>query len=188
MKAKAKDDLPYIDKPEILSAELRRLYNERISTKNTTKINRKSLKKQDKIDILNKTGSCCHICGQDLDESDFQIDHIVPLAIGGDSDVENCLAACNMCNSYRWDYLPEELRWIMKVGVWSKTQIEFETEIGKIISESFVEYEKSREQRRKSIRQALKMDTEKYPIRERIDYSKTQRKSKNHQAAKVKLS
>jgi hypothetical protein len=184
---KAKDDLPYIDKPEILSAEFRRLYSKRIATKNSTKVKKKNLKKQDKINILSKTGNCCHICGQELDVSNFQVDHIVPLSIGGSSEIENCLAACNLCNSYRWNYLPEELGWIMKVGVWAKTQMEFETEIGKSISESFIEHERNREERRKFIRQPLNIDPEKYPIREKIDYTEIQRKTKKYQTEKAKL-
>ena len=175
----AKDNLPYIDKSEILSAEFRRLYNKRISTKNAAKkIKRKNLQTQDKIKILKKTGNCCHICGQELNTSNFQADHIVPQSTGGNSEIENYLAACNLCNSYRWNYLPEEIRWIMKIGVWAKTQIEFETEVGENIAESFIEHEKSREQRRKSPRQGLKLNTDNYPVREKIDYTEIQRKTK----------
>ena len=176
---KAKDDLPYIDKSEILSAEFRRLYSKRISTKNSTvKIKKKNLQVGDKVEILKKTGNCCHVCGQELNLSNFQADHIVPQSTGGDSEIENYIAACKLCNSYRWGYLPEEIRWVMKVGVWAKTQIEFETELGKNISESFIEYEKTREQRRTHPRQALKLNTDHYPVRERIDYSEIQCKTK----------
>ena len=131
-----KDNLPYIDESEILSAEFRRLYNKRMTTKNSTeKVHKKNLQMCDKVEILKKTGNRCHICGQELNPSNFQADHIAPQSTGGDSETQNYIAACNLCNNYRWNYLPEEIKWIMKLGVWVKTQIEFETELGKNISE-----------------------------------------------------
>jgi len=175
------NNLPYIDKAEILSAEFRRLYSKRISTKHSAKkTKKKNLQKHEKIEILKKTCNCCHICGQELDPSNFQADHISPQSTGGSNEIENYLATCNLCNNYRWNYLPEEIRWIMKLGVWAKTQVEFGTELGKNISESFIEYEKSREQRRKQPRQPLKLNTANYPVRERIDYSEIQHKTKIH--------
>ncbi|MEA5256855.1 HNH endonuclease signature motif containing protein [Arcicella aquatica] len=165
-----KEGLPYIEKPEILSAELRRLYKYRISKK--IKKQRKYINSDTKYEILRKSGFQCHICGEKVDENNFQADHISPHSLSGNCSSENFIAACNFCNNYRWNYLPEEIKWILKIGVWVKTQIEFETEIGKNISNEFIEHEKIRESRRKIMRDSLQLNPEDYPIREKIDYSK----------------
>ena len=177
MQININEDLPYIDNPEILSAELRRLYNDRISSKKENpKTKSKNFKLTEKHEILKKTNYHCHVCGQELNEQNFQIDHIIPYSIGGENEIDNYLAACKVCNNYRWNYLPEEIKWIIKIGIWTKTQIEFETEIGKLLAEEFIEYEKSREQRRKKIRQPLTLEIKNYPIREKVDYSSMQKK------------
>ena len=94
----------------------------------------------------------------------------------GKNEIDNYLAACKVCNNYRWNYLPDEIKWILKIGVWVKTQIEFETDIGKLISIDFVEYEKKREQRRKNKRKPLNLKVTDYPIRKKIDFSQFQKK------------
>jgi hypothetical protein len=67
----------------------------------------------------------------------------------------------------------------MKIGIWTKTQIEYETEIGKKIATEFIEYEKSRETRRKEPRKALMLDLKEFPLREKKDFSKLQFREKN---------
>jgi hypothetical protein len=123
---------------------------------------------------------CCHICGQILDDLNFQADHIVPHSTGGDCNADNYLPSCDFCNNYRWNYLPDEIKWILKIGVWARTQIEFETQTGKILSAYFIEYEKTREQRRKEPRVGLLLDIEQYPVREKIDYVDKQMKFKKN--------
>jgi len=51
------------------------------------------------------------------------------------------LPACATCNNYRWHYLPEEIQWVMKLGVYAKTQIEKETMVGIALAESFMKQE-----------------------------------------------
>lgn len=170
------NDLPYIDNPEILSAEFRRLYENRINKKITDDVTRKSFNLKEKEYILQKTNNHCHVCGEKIDISNFQADHVIPYSLGGKNDIDNYLASCKFCNNYRWNYLPDEIKWILKIGVWVKTQIEFETNIGKSISQEFLKYEKIREHRRKNKREPLNLKISDYPIREKVDYSLFQKK------------
>lgn len=163
---KNSEELPYIDKVGTLSAELRRLYVERLAGK--TKLEHRhmaTLTQEQRVDVLAKTEGRCHVCGVKLDVDDFEADHVCPHASGGESAVSNCLAACHHCNNYRWHYLPEELQWILKLGVWAKTQIEFETEIGTSMGNQFVKHERQRERRRKSPRVPYVLDQAMFPVR-----------------------
>jgi predicted restriction endonuclease len=178
-KMKPDSDLPYIDDPSVLSAELRRLYASRQSVKKTEqRIPRNKISHEDKIAILEKTDFRCHICGQEVTEKNFHADHISAHSKGGDNNINNYLASCSFCNSYRWDYLSDEMKWILKIGVWVKTQIEFETDLGKEITQLFVEYEKKRESRRKQPREGLSLNVTDYPVREKIDFTNRQRYEK----------
>ena len=67
---------------------------------------------------------------------------------GGAHDVDNYLPAHSICNNYRWDYLPEEVQYIMKLGVWARTQIERGTIVGNNVARAFAGYEIRRVKRR----------------------------------------
>lgn len=178
---KSNTDLPYIDDLAVLSAELRRLYSDRqLVKKSEQRTPRNKLSHEERIAILEKTDSRCHICGGKVAENDFHADHVSSHSKGGSNDIDNYLASCSFCNSYRWDYLPDEIRWILKIGVWAKTQIEFESDLGKRISNSFVEYEKKRESRRKEPRKGLNLNISDYPIREKQNFSELQKREKKN--------
>lgn len=69
---------------------------------------------------------------------------------GGKHSVDNFLPACKIYNNYRWHYLPQEVRWILKVGIWAKTHIRKRTKIGNYIASHFLKYETNRQRRRKA--------------------------------------
>lgn len=46
--------------------------------------------------ILERDGYCCAYCGQT--EGLFEVDHIVPVALGGGDDPENLICVCAPCN------------------------------------------------------------------------------------------
>jgi len=50
----------------------------------------------------------------------------------------------NVCNNYRWHYDAEEFQWILKLGVWLRTQIERGTTIGQEVGQKFCEHEQRR--------------------------------------------
>jgi hypothetical protein len=77
-----------------------------------------------------------------------QADHLLAHSAGGTHDVDNYLPAHSICNNYRWDYLPEEFQYILKLGVWAKTQIERGTTVGNDVAISFAGHEARRVKRR----------------------------------------
>jgi hypothetical protein len=162
------NDLPYIEKKEFLSAELRRL-NELRSEKKNEKKKSKTLKKSEKEEVFKKTKGLCHICGIDLQEEKFSITN----SFGKETSFETSLPACQSCKRIYDNYLPSEIKWILKIGLWAKTQIEYETEIGKDIAIEIVEQEKDREKRRKRQRKPYEIDVSKYPVKENPFLSKS---------------
>lgn len=103
-----------------------------------------------------KTGGQCHVCGHPLALEGFEADHVKSHSSGGTSVVDNYLPACKTCNNYRWFYKPEEFQWILKLGVWARTQIERNTSIGKLMGERFTKGEGRREGTRKNSRKQNK--------------------------------
>jgi hypothetical protein len=97
--------------------------------------------------ILASTGGRCHICGGRI-RVKWQADHVLSHSSLGQHSVENCLPAHHLCNNYRWDYSPEEFQWILKLGVWVRTQIERATPLGSVVRDNFHEYELRRHGRR----------------------------------------
>jgi len=146
-------ELPHITDPKVFSEEIRRLIDEREEGKNSSNRSRRSrLSKEQRKRIFDKTDGRCHVCGCSIDINDFEADHVKNHTSGGLCNEENFLPSCGHCNNYRWHYSPEELQWILKIGIWAKTQIAKETDIGKVITDKFLNYESSREKRRKNPR------------------------------------
>jgi 5-methylcytosine-specific restriction endonuclease McrA len=126
------------DKRVNQSAELRK-----------TRPPRKRLTELQRASILNKTNAHCHICGGKIN-GDWHADHVLSYSKGGGHSEENYLAAHSTCNNYRWHYGAEEFQEIMKLGIWTKTQITRQTKLGMEVAEEFVKYEKNRIKRHKS--------------------------------------
>ncbi len=114
------------------------------------KVIRASLSKSDKDRIFRKTKGRCHICGGII-KGKWQADHVFAHALGGDHNPDNYLPAHEICNNYRWFYEPEEIQWILKLGVWLRTQIEKATPIGRLAAEGFCAHERRRAGRRKKL-------------------------------------
>ena len=69
--------------------------------KNKVSFSRRNLYKRD--------SNTCQYCGTGLNcKKDLTIDHIMPTSRGGKSTWENCVIACNKCNSYKGDRTPSE--------------------------------------------------------------------------------
>lgn len=149
------NELPYIDDPEVLKREIKKLINEREENK-TKKARNYILTKEERHAIWEKTDGNCHICGRATEKDNFEADHVKNHSSGGENAVENFLASCRTCNNYRWHYSSEEIQWILKIGVWAKTKIDHNDKIGKMIAENFTKKEIEREQRRKHPRLPLK--------------------------------
>lgn len=65
-------------------------------------------------------------------------------ALGGQNSANNYLPAHALCNGYRWFYLSEEFQWILKLGVWLRTQVEKQTVVGIIAAKAFCAHERAR--------------------------------------------
>lgn len=133
------------------SAHLRDLKNDRLSTKkeHRDKVSRKSLSASLRKEIFNRTNGACHICGGKI-KGRWHADHVAHHSVGGPHDALNYLPAHPSCNSARKGFDPEELQWILKLGVWMKTEIEKETALGEEAAIKFCAYETKRISRQKS--------------------------------------
>ncbi|MBL0238091.1 MAG: HNH endonuclease [Saprospiraceae bacterium] len=146
------NELTYCETPELFRIELTKLHA--LRTTGNLKVKRLArISKEDRKVIHAKTGGKCHVCGQHLEVEKFEADHVKSHSSGGASLTDNFLPACKTCNNYRWHYLADELQWILKLGVWAKTEIEKGSSIGFKMAETFVSREKKREGRRKTPRQ-----------------------------------
>ena len=92
------------------------------------------------------------MCGQEILVEKFEADHVKSYSSGGTSITDNFLPACKTCNNYRWHYSSDEFQWILKLGVWARTEIANDTPLGKSMAKIFVGREKIREARRKNPR------------------------------------
>lgn len=61
---------------------------------------RKPVSKRLRFEILRRDGFRCHYCGKRGDESGdgLVVDHVIPVALGGDNEPANLVAACQPCN------------------------------------------------------------------------------------------
>jgi 5-methylcytosine-specific restriction endonuclease McrA len=109
---------------------------------------RASLTAAERRQVLGKTSGRCHICGGKVEDEKWQADHVMAHSAGGTHDVDNYLPAHATCNNYRWDYLPEEFQFILKLGVWVRTQIERGTTVGNSVASAFAGHEARRVKRR----------------------------------------
>ena len=115
---------------------------------NPPKGTRKTLTPAERKLILAKTNKRCHICGGEINGK-WQADHVLAHSGGGEHAIDNYLPAHHLCNNYRWDYSAEEFQYILKIGVWARTQIEKQTQLGQDMGEKYLAHEHRREKRRK---------------------------------------
>lgn len=79
---------------------------------------RKRLNKHQRQEIYKKFGGHCAYCGKEIDISEMQADHMIPMefyesykAIGRDiDDIENLVPACRSCNNYKSSLTLEKFR------------------------------------------------------------------------------
>lgn len=143
-------DLPVVKTAPAFTRRIELLRSRRKAKKKKAKRNY-SLSVASKKIILKKTGHTCHICGCRVTLRNFQADHVKAHSSSVNNKIDNFLPACTLCNNYRWFYEPEEMKWILKLGVWLKTKIEKETPVGMLAAELFITHDKKRRTRRKTI-------------------------------------
>jgi 5-methylcytosine-specific restriction endonuclease McrA len=134
------------------AAELRELHAQRrgrVIAGRADRIPRTALTQAERREVLVKTGRRCHICGGMISGNDWEADHVMAHSTGGTHSIDNYLPAHSLCNNYRWHYDTKEFQWILKLGVWARTQIEKETPIGKAVGKKFCDHDRRRAGRRK---------------------------------------
>jgi hypothetical protein len=109
---------------------------------------RRSLNASQRREILMRTAGRCHICGGEI-QGRWDADHVFSHSLGGQHTLANYLAAHPICNNYRWFYGTQEFQWILKLGVWLRTQIEKEERIGVEAGVRFLRHERKRSSRRR---------------------------------------
>lgn len=171
------NSIPYIDNENTLIEEFNNLYQKRLIKKEYNKefneTKRIVLSNAQRQRVFDKTDGLCHVCGIKLERDNFQADHVKPFSSGGIDIVDNFLPACSQCNNYRWDYSPEEMQWILKLGVWLKTEIQKKSLEGLNALPKFVKDEIKREKRRKNPRipKTVNIDfKDLLPVKGRLDF------------------
>lgn len=128
--------------------ELRARRQRQKKTSGRTPTRRRRLAALQRATILASTAGRCHVCGGTI-RGPWEADHVLARSAGGRDSVENHLPAHETCNNYRWDYLPEEFQEILRLGVWLRTQIERQTQLGRAAAAGFLAHEKRRLRRRR---------------------------------------
>ena len=57
--------------------------------------------------VTNRASGCCEYCmsQENYASQSFSIEHILPLALGGDDDLDNLALACQGCNNFKFTKL-----------------------------------------------------------------------------------
>ena len=58
--------------------------------------------------LFRRDQNTCQYCGDRLPAPELQIEHVMPRSRGGPTSWENCVAACDTCNSSKADKTPAE--------------------------------------------------------------------------------
>lgn len=61
-------------------------------------MSRKQLSKSIRFEVFKRDGFCCQYCGATPPKSVLHVDHINPVALGGENDMDNLVTACQSCN------------------------------------------------------------------------------------------
>lgn len=60
---------------------------------------RKPLSKRVRFEVFTRDAFRCHYCGAAPEMAELQVDHVVPVAMGGTNHIDNLTTACAQCNS-----------------------------------------------------------------------------------------
>ena len=66
--------------------------------------------KQERVQVWGKYNHKCAYCGEDLEFSKMQVDHIHPKYLGGKDEIENLNPSCRQCNFYKGTYTIDHFR------------------------------------------------------------------------------
>lgn len=72
------------------------------------KVNRRKFSQKTRMDLYNQSNGRCAICGKKLSIEEMTVDHIKPVAAGGNNAMENLQCCCKTCNFIKGNLLQEE--------------------------------------------------------------------------------
>ena len=81
--------------------------------------------------VLDKTGGLCHICGTNMNNKEWQADHVQPRKRGGSNDPSNYLPTCRECNRMKWHRGPIKIRKTIELGLYAFREVKNGTDLGK---------------------------------------------------------
>lgn len=72
------------------------------------KVNRRKFSQKTRMGLYKKSNGRCAICGKKLSIEEMTVDHIKPVAAGGNNDMENLQCCCKTCNFIKGNLLQGE--------------------------------------------------------------------------------
>lgn len=67
----------------------------------------RSVSRRMRFEILKRDGHRCRYCGATAPDVQLTVDHVIPLALGGDNNPSNLTTACRDCNAGKASVPPE---------------------------------------------------------------------------------
>lgn len=67
-----------------------------------------ALSKRLRFEILRRDNHTCRYCGRSAPEVELTVDHVIPVALGGDDEPSNLVTACRDCNSGKSSSAPDQ--------------------------------------------------------------------------------
>lgn len=67
-----------------------------------------AVSKRVRFEVLRRDGHTCRYCGASAPDVKIQVDHVIPVALGGTDTPENLVAACADCNTGKASTSPDE--------------------------------------------------------------------------------
>lgn len=64
-------------------------------------LKRKSISKKIREQVYDKYNGHCAYCGKLLEYKDMQVDHVSPVYLNGEDNINNYMPACRACNFYK---------------------------------------------------------------------------------------
>lgn len=87
------------------------LDDDTLETESAQKKQRKTISRMVRMAVWEKTDGHCIYCGERMNPfSRFHVDHLDPVARGGDDDLENLVPACATCNVQKHALSLEQFR------------------------------------------------------------------------------
>jgi hypothetical protein len=118
---------------------------------------RKLWSKNQRAQILARTGGNCYSCGLAMAlTDDWWVEHIVPFALGGTESFENLLPSCKLCNHVRLHHKAQRFHLLLTVGDAMLREMDKDTPLGREVRAHVAKREAKRQRQRKYPELALR--------------------------------